>query len=244
VRLSRSALSRRHLFGNVPGDFDCITQLDFCEWVSKTRNISRCIWPQHDMLSELVSRYPAAKYVYTTRNTTTWFDSLSRWGDFLDRIRFSNTPGLECGASDADVKKWYDTKHKAVQRFFQQTGEENRLFMLPVENTQSMAPDLLDFLFKGNINKANVTREYPRENKGPAALTLTDRPAWVDQTDLSPTVEKEGIKEKHESTGGVIREHSLMRMFGGLTLFVQFALAVRHAVGGIHLLGIGLLSER
>ncbi len=85
---------RRHLFSNALKDFNCFTQLDYCEWVSKAENISRSIWPQHEMLTEFVSRYPKAKYVYTTRNTSTWFDSVSRWGDILDRIRFSSTPGI------------------------------------------------------------------------------------------------------------------------------------------------------
>lgn len=160
-----SIRSGRQLFGDYLSDFNCITQLDCCDWVSQAENLSKCIWPQHDLLSELVSRYPAAKYVYTTRNTTTWFDSVSRWGDFLDRIRFSNTPGLQYGASDADIKKWYEAKQETAQRFFQQTGKENRLVMLPLEKSQIMASDLLDFLFEGNIEKAKVTREYPRDNR-------------------------------------------------------------------------------
>lgn len=116
------------------------------------------------MLTEFVSRFPDAKYVYTTRNTTAWFDSVSRWGDLLDRIRFSNTPGLQYGASDDDVKKWYEAKQKAAELFFQQTGKENRLFILPVEKSQSMAPDLLVFLFGGNINNTSVTLKYPQVN--------------------------------------------------------------------------------
>jgi len=152
---------RKNLFSNALKDFNCITQLDYCHWVSKAENISRCIWPQHEMLTELVSRFPDAKYVYTTRNTTAWFDSVSRWSDLLDRIRFSNTPGLQYGATDDEVKKWYEAKQKAAQLFFQQTHQDNRLFILPVEKSQSLAPELFVFL---GINNTSVTLKYPESN--------------------------------------------------------------------------------
>ena len=156
---------RRHLFSNALKDFNCFTQLDYCEWVSKAENISRCIWPQREMLTEFVSSFPKAKFVYTTRNASTWLDSVSRWGDLLDRIRFSNTPGLQYGASDDEVKKWYEVSRNAAQLFFQQTGKGNQLFVLPVEKSQIMAPDLLAFLFGEDINNTNVTLNYPQTNK-------------------------------------------------------------------------------
>jgi len=81
-----------------------------------------------------------------------------------DRIRFSNTPGLLYGASADNIRDWYETKQNAAQHFFKQLGKENRLFILPVEKAQNLAPDLLGFLFNGNTSKVNVTLEYPQVN--------------------------------------------------------------------------------
>ena len=156
--MTSSLHSKKPIFKDLP-NVRCLTQMDFCRWTDKKRRISECFWPQIDMLQTLVKRFPSAKFILTTRNVDSWFDSVSRWSDLLDRIRCSSSSLLRYNATDEEVKTWFVNHTNSVKAFV----ESKNLMELTLEAAQTQAEAVKSFVF-GNEHVSLPKSEYPKSN--------------------------------------------------------------------------------
>ena len=144
-------------------DYDCLSQMDYCKWLNRSALKSVCYWPQFDMVETIHEQYPNASFVLTVRRPTEWLSSAARWGDLLERIRYSQSEGLRYGALDEEILQWFIQKHVKIRKFFNTESRRSQLFEIHQDTADSAATALLEHIF-GKITEHQNALQFPQKN--------------------------------------------------------------------------------
>ena len=120
----------------LPQWVNAVTQMD-CWWIDgDSPETERCYahFPQITLLDNLVSSYPAARFILCYRSTESWLRSVTAYGPMRRILNDADLPGLPSGVgSDEDLGHWFEDHIKRVRHYFETSELAGALLELELE---------------------------------------------------------------------------------------------------------------